>query len=370
MEYSFRMQKWILALFLTTPVYASVSISYSSKNDLILSAKSCDVLIKQHEAICAWNKTPLPSKSCRKTQNGFAITVSSCLPKFVKENQHKKNYKSGANCWGTAMSFKKHALKPRFIWSEEMMYWLDTPLCRKLAVGEKKLPGDFMNIIGPEHVFAKDETTNKGYKFWEALYPGRVTAAPSDYGYSGYHNFLHTETFITDEITFGKDSPSKDDKFEFHNMNEVYGRSRDTECQENQALEPYWREYQKPPKDIRGSKCAYFSLAYRCENFQEYFARQELSLEDQDLLTAIKDLQIVQEKLFPLLTVLGTKFTQAQINFMLKNADSVAEESLKEMSLMSLDKTHEMLVVWKYFTASGIRKSLELAALTSPTEEL
>ena len=364
------MQKLFFTLLLTSSVSASVGISYSPANDLVLTSKSCDQLIKQHEAICSWKKTNDPtfvvpavsSKSCRKSQSGFAMTVSSCLSTFVKANQHKKNYKSGANCWGTAMSFKKHALKPRFIWSEEMMYWLDTPLCRKLAVGEKKLPGDFLNIIGPEHVFGKDEPSNKGQKFWEALYPGRVTAAPTDYGYSGYHNFLHTETYVTDEITFGKDSPNKDDKFEFHNMNEVYGRSPETECQENQAMEPYWREFQKPPKDIRGSKCAYFSLAYRCENFQEYFAKQDTA----EVTALLK----TQEKLFPLLNVLGTKFSQVQIDEMLKIADEKAEEALNDLGRTSYEKSEEMLIVWKYFSASGIRKSLELAALTPPTEEL
>lgn len=348
-----------LLILISGTASASVGISYTPANDLVLTAKSCDVLIKQHEAICAWNKSPLPSKTCRKTQNGFAITVSSCLPKFVKENQNKKNYKSGANCWGTALSFKGHAQKPRFIWSEEMNYWIDSPLCRKLAPHEKKLPGDIINIIGPEYVFAKEEPSNKGYRFWEALYPGRLTPSPVESGYSGYHNFLHSETFITDEITFGKESPNKDDKFMFRPMNEVYGRSRETDCQENQALEPHWREYQKEPREIRGSKCAYFSLAYRCENFQEYFKTNELD-----------DLLQTQEKLFPLLRVLGTKFTNAQVNQMLKLADEKAEDALDELSRTSYEKKDEMLLVWKYFSAAGIRKSLELADLTPPTEEL
>ncbi len=354
------MQTLLVGLILLSgTAAASVSISYSPTNDLILSAKSCDLLIKQHEAICAWNKTPLPSKSCRKTQTGFAVTVSSCLPSFVKTHQNKKNYKSGANCWGTALSFKKHAIKPRFVWAEEMNYWIDSPLCRKLSVGEKKLPGDIINIIGPEYVFAKDETSNKGYKFWEALYPGRVTTSPVEEGYSGYHNFLHSETYITDEITFGKESPNKDDRFVFRPMSEVYGRSRETECQENQALEPHYREFQKGPREIRGSKCAYFSLAYRCENFQEFFKTNELD-----------EMLITQEKLFPLLRVLGTKFTQVQINQMLKLADEKAEDALAELSRTSYEKKDEMLLVWKYFSAAGIRKSLELADLTPPTEEL
>lgn len=346
-------------LFFTTSAFSAVGISYSTNNDLILTSSSCSELLQQHEAICKWSNKPFTNNVCRKTQSGYAVTVSSCLPEFAKSFQNKKNVRSGANCWGTAMSFKQHANRPRFIWSNEMTYWLNSSLCRKLAKDEKKLPGDFLNMYGPEHVFGHDESTNKGYKFWEALYPGRYTESSVNYGYTGFHHFLHTETYITDVLTFGKDSPSKDDRFQFQQMNEVYGRPRESECQENQELSPYLREYQNPPKQIRGSKCAYFSVAYRCENFNEYFKTTELD-----------DLLKTQEKLFPLLTVLGTKFTQTQIDEMLKLSDEKAQEALDELSRTSFEKKEEMLLVWKYFTAAGIRKSLELADLTPPTEAL
>ena len=358
MGYSFRMQKWIFGLLITANAFGAVGISYSPTNDLILTSKSCSELQAQSEAICAWSKKPQVRNTCRKTQSGYALTVSSCLPDFVKQFQNKKNVRSGANCWGTALSFKKHAIKPRFIWSQEMTYWLNSPLCRKLSVGEKKMPGDLINMFGPEYAFGKDETTNTGYKFWEALYPGRNLKSAVENGYTGYHHFLHTETYVSDILTFGKDSPSKDDKFSFKQMNEVYGRPRETECQENQALDPHFREYQNPPKEIRGSKCAYFSVAYRCENFEEYFKTTEL---DEVLKT--------QEKLFPLLTILGTKFSKSQVESMVKLADEKAREALNELEHSSLEKKDEMLLVWKYFSAEGIRKSLELADLIPATEE-
>lgn len=358
---------------------SEIGISYSKTNDLILSGSTCQELITQHEAICSWRQTNEPefvkpvitAKSCRKNQNGkYSMTVSACLPVFVKANQNKKNYHSGANCWGTAMSFKKHSIRPRFIWSNEMKYWLDSPLCRKLAHGEKKEPGDILNIFGPEHVFNEDETVNKGYHFWEALYPGRVTASPVPYGYSGYHNFLHSETYISDKITFGKDSPNNLDKFEFNPINEVYGRPREVECQENQLMTPHNREYQNSPKPIRGSKCAYFSLAYRCESFPGYFAKQELNETEKGILADINRLQAVQDKLFPLLTTAGTQFSKGQIEEMLKLSDNTSQQTLKELEVRSFSKNHEMLLVLKYFTATGIRKSLELAELTPPTEQL
>lgn len=365
-------------LAFTTGVSASeIKISYSSINDLILTAESCDELLSQQKAICEWKKILDPaftipeSTACKKLSNKqFSLTVSSCLPDFVKAHQGKKLFKSGANCWGTAMSFKKISKRPRFIWTEEMRYWQDSPLCRKLNPGEPKKPGDIINTYGPEYIFNNDNTLSKGELFWNALFPGRVTAPPVQTSYSGYHNFLHSETYVSDRITFGKDSPNYLDKFAFHQMNEVYGRSREVECQENQTMTPYHREYQNPPKPIKGKKCDYFSLAYRCENVETYFAKQILTATDEDILDSIRTLQGLQDKLFPLLTVANKTFTKSEIEHMLKIADQETKESLEELSRPGLDKNREMLLTLKYFTASGIRKSLELAGLTPPTEQL
>lgn len=369
----------IVAILSVSTHASDVKISYSSSNNLILNAKSCELLNTQHQAICDWKKTnepqfSLPNASsylCRTNTNGtFSMTVSSCLPQFVKANQHKKLYQHGANCWGTALSFKKISLRPRFIWSQEMTYWMNSPLCRKLDVGEEKKPGDLLGMYGPEYTFKRDELTEKGIYFWNTLYPGRVTPSPVSEGYSGYHHFLHTETYLTQDISFGKDSPNKDDRFEFHEINEVYGRPRISECQEAQHMDPYLREYQKPPKDIRDSKCSYFSLAYRCESFPEYFAKQDLSTDDIDIQASITELKKAQEKLFSLVNTANTVIAKEEIKRLVKMADQVAARSLEELGLLSTDKNHEMLLTLQYFTASGIRKSLELANLIPPTEEL
>lgn len=369
----------ITALFLSIlsihSFASDLKISYSSQNNLILSGNSCEELLSEQDALCTWKEKVEGLKvtqkgSCYKNKSGgISLTVSKCLPTFVKNYQNKKNYKSGANCWGTAMSFKSISLRPRFIWQKEMIYWMNSPLCRKLEVGEKKEVGDILNIYGPEYVFKEDEKTNKGFKFWNALYPNRLTSSPVSSGYSGYHQFLHSETYISDKISFGKDSPSKDDRFKFNPLKEVYGRSRTPECQENQAMSPYFREYQNPPKDIKGSKCDYFSLAYRCQNFDDYFSKQVLTLDEMRILDEINNLKKIQDKLFPLLVEYKKVISQNEIKQMLSLSDREAKNSLNELQRGALDKNHEMLLSLKYFTAEGIRKSLELADLTSPTEE-
>ena len=369
----------LIVLGLNSAHASDVKISYSTDNNLLLSAKTCSSLKIQHKAICQWKKNVDPSftipaitdASCLKNpKGGHMTTVSTCLLPFVKANQHKKLYRSGSNCWGTALSFKKLSTRPRFIWSNEITYWLDSPVCRKLNSGETKVPGDLLSMYGPEHLFRKDEESNKGIRFWEALFPGRVTVSPVEDGYSGFHHFLHTETFLTNDVTFGKDSPSKDDRFEFHEMSEVYGRPDAVECQENQAMIPYLREFQKSPKQIKDSKCAYFSLAHRCEAFPDYFAKQNLTESDREHLKTIAKLQAVQDKLFPLTTVLKITIPFSEVKAMLKLADETAEEALEELGRLSVGKNREMLLTLEYFTASGVRKSLEQAGLIPPTEEL
>lgn len=367
----------MLALALNVLADAPI-ISYGAANELILKGVDCQSLIESHTSICEWKKSNEPEfvipkipRTCKPAGKGLvSVTISSCLPKFVKSYHHKKLVRSGANCWGTAMSFKQLSTKPRFLWSEEIVYWMNSPVCRKLEVGEDKKPGDIINVYGPEYLFESSFEKDKGYHFWDALYPNRITVPPYTSGYSGYHNFLHSETYISKDLAFGKDSPSKDDRFDFHPLNEVYGRSRDTECQENQSLEPHSREYQKSPKEIKDSRCGYFSIAYRCENIPAYFKRQELSPDEQQILKKIKSLQVIQERLFPLQTVLSHSLSVIEIKSMVKQADETAKQSLGEMKNSKLQKNHEMLLVLQYFTANGIRKSLEQARLIPATESL
>lgn len=366
-------------LSISTSILAQdLTISYGAGNELILKSKSCEKLIEQHQAICDWKKKIEPSFAipavgknlCKSSTGGLkSMTISSCLPQFVKTHHHKKLARSGANCWGTAMSFKELSKKPRFLWTEEMVYWMNSPVCRKLDVGETKEPGDIINVYGPEYVFSGPEK-DKGHKFWEALYPGRITPSPVSSGYSGYHNFLHSETYLSEDLSFGKDSPSHEDRFDFHFLKEVYGRSRDSECQENQSLEPYSREYQNPPRQIKGSHCDYFSIAYRCENIKSYFIRQNLSRDDLMLLEEVEALQSVQEKIFPLMLSSAKTLSKTEIAQFVKLSDENSENALNELEKANFEKNKEMLLVLKYFTASGIRKSLEQARLIPATEAL
>jgi len=376
--------KNLLAVFFCLLSFESLAqklkFTQGAKNELIITGPDCPTLVTAHQGLCNWKRLVEPSftlspererkleKDCKKLSAKSArITVATCLPAFAREHHGKKLYKEGPNCWGTAMGFKALSPKPRFMWSEEMNYWMHSPLCRKLSPNEKKEPGDIINVYGPEYLDESQRLErDEGTRFIEALYPGRFREATGHQGnYTGYHWLLHSETYISPDMTFGKLSPNKLDRFSFHPLEEVYGRPRDNEkeCQENQELSPYVREYNNPPKNIRGSKCAYFTTVHRCENFNEYFGKMNFTPEMQDIWKNVQALQGLQEKLFSLVTSPGIKLEECEVTLLLSLADITLKRAADQLAKGPKNKDHEMLLSMEYFAAAGIRQSLKFADL-------
>lgn len=363
-----------LLLVLSFQIHAQdISISYTKTNDLLLTGNNCDELLKEQAAICDW-KNKLSEKSgvinkCQKVGSKFQLKVSGCLPEFVKTYQNKKQKHSGANCWGTALSFKKISPLPRFVWSEEMLYWLDSPICHVLEVGEKKEAGDIITVFSPEYLFStQDWSQGRGRTFWDTLFPGRYTLPFRQDGYSGFHTILHSETYISDKLSFGKDSPFSGDKYKFQNLINVYGRSRDQDCQEAQNLRPYLREYNKEPKSIARAKCDYFTLAYRCQSFEDYFKKMELTQAEKAILEEVSYLNSLQKNVFKF-SFSGSEIPKVEREQLLHVSRTYSQEALKEMTL-NLGKNYEMLAVLKYFTAEGLIKAFEQAGVIPAVEPL
>jgi hypothetical protein len=366
-----------LFLFIIPSVLLSseFGMTVNGKNDLILSGENCQELLKEQSALCQWKKNIDPDfkipnfNKCEALKDGaFKVTVSDCLPDLAKKYQHKKLYHEGPNCWGTAMSFKELSPTPRFMWPEEMHFWMESPICRKLLPNEPLLPGDILNIYGPEKLDAAEKIAkDAGTEYWDYLFPNRSTQVTQDLGigFTGFHRLLHSVTYISKHIAFGKDSPSELDEFYFHPLEEVYGRPRadESDCQENQTLIPHLREYQNTPKRIHGRKCSYLSLAYRCESLKSYFSKQALSEVDSTIWKNILEMQEIQKKLFPIVVSSNMLLKQNEINQFNYIASSAIERSSKEMQVQDLLPLKKQLLTLQYFTAAGIRKSLEQAHL-------
>ena len=367
----------IFILFAPRLQSQDLGISIGSKQELILTQSTCADLLAQQTALCEWTKNldpnfiiPKPKKCESVAKNKFRIVISECLPKFTKTNQQKRLWREGPNCWGTAMSLKELTPTPRFMWPEELHYWMDGPLCRKLLPNEPKLPGDIINIYGPEKLTEEEKTAqDPGTEFWKLLYPNRSRAVSVDLGigYTGYHKLLHSVTYVSDQLAFGKDSPSELDRFYFHSMNEVYGRPRkeEMECQEDQNLSPHLREYENLPRRIHGKKCSYFSLAYRCENIKNYFNSIVLDSHSQATLENIKTIHSLQMKLWPLVTDAKVTLKKDDITLMLE-LSNVTVMNARQKLQQPLNKDQEMLSTLEYFSAHALRKSLQQSKLIPP----
>ncbi|MBC7397654.1 MAG: hypothetical protein H7333_09450, partial [Bdellovibrionales bacterium] len=226
--------------------------------------------------------------------------------------------------------------------------------------------GDVLNVYYPEYV-SEPGTSQKtaGTKFWQALYPARFTPLeePTQRGYTGYDALLQSVTYISPQLAYGKDSPNKDDRFYFHSLNQVYGRPRNKECQENPMITPYLREYQQTPRELRNSACRYFSLAYRCGNIPSYLAKKSLALEEQAIQKNVAVLEQAQAALFPLILNLQNQVTPGEAKSIAAMASQTMEQDLIKLKKPGLEKTLEMLLTLEYFTAAGLIKTLQQAEM-------
>lgn len=350
---------------------------------LVLTSQNCETLQRQSEAIREWRSTIEPDfrphsarPVCAKRTGGlFELRVGECLPDLPREFHEKALYRSGPNCWGTTMSLHGLFSKPRFMWSEEMLYWLDSPICRKLNPGEEKHPGDIVNMFGPEAFFGDEPV--EGVTFREALFPGRYAGFDRHNGFTGFQSLMHSVTYITPELVFGKDSPSREDRFYFHPLELAYARppQEHEECRENQELIPYLNEKGKPRREFYGGRgCSYFSSVYRCENIRGYLKEKSVLPEDQTVVEETLELQKLQERIFPVVTTAGALVPKNERSQIRERAELSMRRALAELRKVGAVRPastsgateyslKEMLWAWEYFSAVGLIKSLEQAGL-------
>ncbi len=338
-----------------------------TQTGLSLSGASCSKLLEQKEGLCAW-KTQLnemASLGNAACNSQTSLSLNSCLPDFVKSYHKKLLHKFGPNCWGTALYFKAMSKTPRFVYPEEMIYWLESPICRKLERNEIKAPGDIINVFAPEYKStpADEEESDAGIEFWKALYPGRYRRTfpnPNGSNYTGYHTLFHSVTLASSELAFGKDSQLNEDRFYLHSLNETYGRPRtERECQENSNLSAHLREYQNSPRNIKGEKCAYFTNVYRCQNFEDYFSTNDLTNEQKAIYQEIKRMQEAQTLLFSYVTQKDYALPTAKRKEIQILGDAFSQKALEELRQKPEDKMSEMLLTLKYFSAEALKTSLK-----------
>lgn len=351
------------------------NLGFTANNQLYLEGSSCEELNKEAAQICQWknsankdqsSNTIFKNVSCIKAKKNLVrLTVAKeCIHSFALEVMNKKIANDGPNCWGTAMSFHALSTKPRFVWPQEIRYWNEqTPVCRKLEKNESPVPGDLVNVYSPEYLFDYDvDPKDAGIIYWQALYSDRQPALDKYRinSYSGFHRLLHSETYISNKIVFGKDSPSKLDKFNFRLLANAYGRPReDKDCQENSTLVPHFREYNNTPKNIRDSKCSYFTQVYRCENIFDYLKEKQENSAQANYIKEISSLDSMNTQLFSELYRSKISLTSTEVEILKAYARSTSANAKEQLKVKGLTKLDEMIHTQRYFASEAILKYLD-----------
>ena len=273
------------------------------------------------------------------------------IPKEVFSIMNKKLASHGPNCWGTAMYLKGVSQTPRFVSDAEIKYWQESSLCRPLEVDDQIRPGDILNVYGAEFVFESDFKLNEQQKFINLFEPKRYKEI-SKISYSGFHRLLHSETFISRTQVFGKESPNKNDAFKITHLNEVYGRPRGlSECQESPILTPHLRQFDNTPKDVRGSKCAYFTKVFRCESFDTL----KLNLEDRTLMEKVFK---YQNRIFEAVVTKNKALTATEKKAIREFANTHLQELKLQVGSVYNEETR-MILSWKYFSVYSLIEGIQ-----------
>ncbi|MFA5584145.1 MAG: hypothetical protein WDA09_08015 [Bacteriovoracaceae bacterium] len=134
----------------TNPLFNDqVTVTKSHGGKIFLEGKSCTVLDREGKALEQWAKSvndKTENKSC-SCKNGLCHKeVTAQLPDFAEAFQFEHVSTDGPNCWNATLVAAKIVPQVRYTSDFEMNFWMNSPLCKERAAGEKLKPGDIIAI--------------------------------------------------------------------------------------------------------------------------------------------------------------------------------------------------------------------------------
>lgn len=166
----------------------SVQISRDSEK-VILQGKTCLEIESEIENLKKWTEK-LGEKSgkttCSCIKNHCSSDVTDILPKLVKSTQSTCSAFDGPNCWNGVLVGSKLTSHLRYTSSEEMSFWMKSPLCKEKQKDEPLLPGDIVAI--------RDELDDE------------------------VHGFIH----ISENLSYSKNGMSKQSPYSLQSPDKVY----------------------------------------------------------------------------------------------------------------------------------------------------
>jgi hypothetical protein len=212
---------WLLLLFLSPQAHAMASLDRAADGQLILSASSCEEVKETEAAFVSWTKllgeVPGTLVSPAIANGRCAADVTNLLPAIVNQ-RHRKEIGSGPNCWDTTLLTRGMIDSPRFASAAEFSFWLASPFCRELKPDERAQPGDLIALRSLEE------------------------SKPVE---------IHGMTFLTDELTWSKNSPASESAYAVQRSELVYQTFHVYGCQREHGVD---------------HKCAAWGNVYRCES--------------------------------------------------------------------------------------------------------
>jgi hypothetical protein len=198
----------MLFSFILSFSVAAESLSIrSDDNGIFLESEDCDLLKDEVEQIAQWahrlNETPNPVV-LNKFSNRCSVNIKSILPKLAAETHGKFPAHNGPNCFNTGLVLS--GLLPHFRNSDpqELRFWLESPLCKKLPPSHRPIPGDIGVVTNPsahmdEHAFIYvSDRLSFGKNGYMSIHPFFLQVSDIAYGLksknSGCHRRVNSET--------------------------------------------------------------------------------------------------------------------------------------------------------------------------------
>jgi len=124
-------------------------------NRLWMQGKDCSELRTEVGALNQWMENGrLPGRCEVMTRDGKSsiyspdakdcppVDISACVPPLVNEVHGYRPKNEGPNCWNLCLVMQHVLPGLRYTTPQEMTFFLQSPLCRKLDATENKRPGD------------------------------------------------------------------------------------------------------------------------------------------------------------------------------------------------------------------------------------
>ena len=201
-----------------------------------LRGPTCADLQPQLAAFATWRErlgeAPTSTQSsCDCSGARCKIEVSAVLPTFAKKVLGIFPENDGPNCWNTSLVSANILPFMRGTDANEFTYWMNSPLCTKLAPGATPEPGDIMAIR-------------------------------SNFGKVEQHAFI----YATAELSFSKKNFEAAEPYLLLSTDEIYGR-------------PY--KIRKECQGVETAGCETQVHAYRCMNLPRYLSDKTVSAQTQ-----------------------------------------------------------------------------------------